>query len=205
MTIKAIIWDLEGVLLRTKDSDVSVSLAKRLDVPVDKVWEIFHGEFNDRMDMGEFSQNDFWNHILDTLGKPHSDKIHLLDFFYQDLYVDPDVLDDIRRYRRSCKIGLLSNYSEILRPMLQNQWNLIDEFDEIVISSEVKMIKPHADIFNYMLGKIGCEAHEAIFVDDRLPNVKGAEEVGMSAIHFTNRDEVNREIEQILTENGTAF
>ena len=198
MTIKALIWDFEGVLLQTGEVDVAMAAAKRLNVPDADVREIFKGEFNDRMDLGEFSQDEYWDHVLHALDLPESRKENLNDFFYKDLYVDQDVLEDVRQYHQSYKTGLLTNFSRILPSMLENHWKIDGAFDEIVISSEIGMIKPDPGIYRYMLNKLGCSASEAVFVDDRIINVRAAQEIGLEAVLFTNLQEVNQKLQAIL-------
>jgi len=59
-------------------------------------------------------------------------------------------------------------------------------FDEIVISSSVKMVKPNADIFLHALEKIGSKPEESIFIDDNKANTEAAEKLGMKGYVYTN-------------------
>lgn len=199
MSIRAIIWDLEGVLLQTQDEDASITIAKKLNVPVDKMREAFYSDFNDRVDKGEFTHDDFMNHLLDSLGLPREKKTDLLDCFYQDFFIDAEVLTDVRAYHQHYRTALLSNYSELLRKMLAGHWRMDGAFDQIVISWEVRMIKPDPDIFHYTLQKLGCAPEEAIFIDDKTVNVEGAQALGMQAILFTGRADMNRKIKDLIT------
>jgi putative hydrolase of the HAD superfamily len=200
MTIRAIIWDLEGVLLHTPDGNVPTSIARRLNVPAEKVYESFNSEFMDRVDIGEFTQDEFWNRMLDVLGLPCEDKRHLLDFINQDFFIDTELVSDILNYHKQYKTALLSNFSNALRPMLNDRWRMDGTFDEIVISSEVHMIKPHPEIYRYTLQKLGCAADETIFIDDRKINIDGAQAIGMHAFQYTNRSDMNRKIQEIVSQ-----
>lgn len=200
MSIRAIIWDLEGVLLQTRDEDVPTTIAHKLNVPVVKMREAFYSDFNDRVDKGEFTHDDFMNHVLDYLVLPHDRKTDLLDCFYQDFYIDAGMLADVRAYHQHYRTALLSNYSELLRKMLASHWRMDGAFDQIVISWEVHMIKPDPDIFHYTLEKLGCAPEEAIFIDDKAVNVEGARALGMQAFLFTGREDMNRRIEAILAQ-----
>jgi len=203
MSIKAIIWDLEGVLLRTKGKFLYQAAAERLKLPYETIRPFFYSEFNDRLDRGEFTQDEFWNHILQSLGLPPEEIQHLRDFLRNDFFIDSEILADIRMYRQSFKTGLLTNFSEVLRPMLNSHWNVDGTFDEIVISCEIGMIKPHADIFEYMLKKLGCTAEETLFIDDKPANVEGAHDIGLHAVLFTNRQEMNTRIHQVLNSQAS--
>jgi HAD superfamily hydrolase (TIGR01509 family) len=73
-------------------------------------------------------------------------------------------------------------------------------FDEIVISCEVRMIKPDPAIFHYTLNKLGIHPHEAIFIDDRPVNVESAQALGMQAILYSNRMEMKDQIEAMVAQ-----
>ncbi|BBB47312.1 HAD family hydrolase [Pelolinea submarina] len=201
MSIRAIIWDLEGVLLQSPDEDAPTTIAHKLNVPIDKSREAFYSDFNDRVDKGEFTHDDFLNHVVDSLGLPREKKTDLLDCFYQDFFIDAGMLSDVRAYHQRYRTALLSNYSDLLRKMLASYWRMDGAFDQIVISWEVRMIKPDPDIFYYTLEKLGCAPAEAIFIDDKAVNVEGARALGMHAILFTGREDMNRRIEAIVAQS----
>lgn len=202
MSIKALIWDLEGVLLITNDENIEESLAKRLNVPVQAVGDIFHGEFNDRVDVGEFKQRDFWLHALDKMGLPHNRLPEMEAFLKEDFFIDQDMLEKVRQYRKRFKSAMLSNYSEVLRPLLESYWRVDGAFDEIIISWEVKMIKPDPAIFDYTLKKLKVAKEEAVLIDDRIVNIRGAEESGLHTVHFRNKQQSLNDLEEIIARYG---
>lgn len=59
-------------------------------------------------------------------------------------------------------------------------------FNEIVISSDVKMIKPNKDIYLYALEKIKSKPKECLFIDDSRSNVDAAIELGINGFLYTN-------------------
>ncbi len=90
-----------------------------------------------------------------------------LAFFYHDFQIDQQLLADVRTYHQTYQTGLLTNFSDRLRPMLESQWSVDGAFDEIIISCEIGMIKPSAGIYEHMLARMGCPASQAIFIDDK--------------------------------------
>lgn len=56
-------------------------------------------------------------------------------------------------------------------------------FDPVVISAEVGLRKPHAEIYRLTLQRLDVAAERAVFIDDAEPNVLGAQAVGMRALH----------------------
>lgn len=62
----------------------------------------------------------------------------------------------------------------------------LDYFDGIVVSSDIRMLKPDRRIYEFLLSKHNLIADECLFIDDILENVKGALAVGMQACEFKN-------------------
>lgn len=56
--------------------------------------------------------------------------------------------------------------------------------DGLIVSADIRMTKPNADIFNYALDKYRFRADETVFVDDLPENVNGARAVGMDGFCF---------------------
>ena len=68
----------------------------------------------------------------------------------------------------------------------------------MVISAEVGVMKPKAEIYLLALEQLGARADEALFVDDFIENVEAAQALGMSAIHFTESQLAIEQVKQHL-------
>jgi len=64
------------------------------------------------------------------------------------------------------------------------------------------MVKPYPEIYHLTLDRIGCESHEAVFIDDKQENVDAAEKLGISGIVFHDREQAIEELESILSSNS---
>jgi len=198
VTIKALVWDMEGVLMLTDENDISLTIAKVLNAPYEKVREIYFSDTNDKVDLGVITMDQFNEYVLDTL-QISRDKKHLLEeVFYEKAYIDEDLLKQIMEMGKEYKVGLLSNYSNDLRPRIEKEWAIDSVFDEIIISCEVGMIKPDPAIFNLMLDRLGVKADESVFIDDRIKNIDGAKKMGFHTIFFTSREQALEELALIL-------
>src|SRR5262249_43328437 len=61
--------------------------------------------------------------------------------------------------------------------------------DAVVVSGEVGHVKPHPLLFRTVLGQLGVEPREALFVGDNwLGDVQGAKRAGMWAAHTLQFD-----------------
>jgi len=198
VTIKALIWDLEGVLMLTDGKDLPTTVAMKLGAPYEKIWEIFFSDINDKVDLGEITQDEFNQYVLDTLQLPGEKKVVLEKIVNEDFYIDEELLKTITELRGKYKMGLLSNFSDELRQRIDNEWSLGSTFDEIIISCEVGLVKPDPEIFNLMLDRLGVRADEAVFIDDRVKNIDGAKKMGFHTVFYTNREAAMGELARIL-------
>jgi 2-haloacid dehalogenase len=90
----------------------------------------------------------------------------------------------------------LSNWSAETFPFIRREY---DEFlsllDDIVISGEVKLIKPEPEIFEFFLQKIGRDANECLFIDDSEPNIITAQKIGFDTVHFDSPEQLKTELQ----------
>lgn len=96
------------------------------------------------------------------------------------------------------KIIGLTNFSSEKLALTRPKFPFFRHFDDVIVSSEVKLIKPDPAIYHLTLERIGCRAEECVFVDDSLPNIETARQLGFHAIHFQSPEQLNMELAQVL-------
>lgn len=69
----------------------------------------------------------------------------------------------------------------------------LKSFDGVVVSSEVKMIKPNPAIYECILEKYHLNPEECLFLDDVEANIEAARAVGMKGIVFKDNYEEVKE------------
>lgn len=171
--IKAIIFDFFDVL-RT---DAYKAWLHANTIP----HEGAYFEASRQQDIGEITNEQFIERLSDLTGR-----LVTHEEIDATAMVDREVVDVVEALRRTYKTALLSNAPSALIRGILKEHRLEQYFDEIVISSEVGMVKPDAEIFRYVLRRLGVAAEEAVFIDDNPGHVKAAEGVGISAIRFVS-------------------
>lgn len=200
MTIKAIIFDLGGVLLRTTDHTHRENLGTRLGMSRHELEEfIFGRESGDRAQRGEISVKQHWDNLNRELDCPQDEFQAVLDEFFAGDELDIELLDYVRLLHRSYKTGLLSNAFDDLRQVIAEKWHFEDAFDDILISAEVGLAKPDQRIFRLAVTRLGVEPGEAIFVDDMQRNVDEAFAAGLAGVRFRTTAQVRNDIEHLLS------
>jgi epoxide hydrolase-like predicted phosphatase len=198
MTIKATIWDFSRVLLQPLMADPHTFIAHELGIDPLKFANYFNGEENARMDLGEESETEFYRRVIREQGL-EMDALHIFERYFFDLFnVNEELINYIRKSRPQFKTAICSNFSSLLRPLLEKKWKIIDVFDVLVISNEVKLLKPDPRIYQLTLERLHVKPHEAVFIDDTEKNVAGAQALGIHGILFKDTRETIEEINKII-------
>jgi 2-haloacid dehalogenase len=98
-----------------------------------------------------------------------------------------DLLHELREDGRH-RLLALTNWSGETFPVALSRYNFLHWFEGIVVSGDEKTRKPYADIYHILLKRYAVEPSRAVFIDDGIKNVQGAETVGIRGIHFQGAD-----------------
>ena len=203
MTIKAIIFDLGGVLLRTADFAPREQLAARLGMTRHELEDfIFGGESGDQAQRGDISVQQHWDNLGAQLHLPRQEFRKVLEEFFGNDELDLVLLEHIRNLHKTYQTGLLSNAFGDLRQIIHQRWHFEDAFDDMVISAEVGLVKPDERIFKLAVEQLGVEAAQTVFIDDMPRNVNGARQVGLQGIHFQNPLQMKADLDLLLDGKG---
>jgi len=204
MTIRAVIWDLGGVLLRTEDHIPRERLAGRFGMSANELEKLFYGGTSgDRCQLGEITMEEHVENVRLDLDLPAGEMEAVIEQFWAGDILDRQLLDYIQHLRSRYRTGLLSNAFSDLRDWLSAQVDIDDLFDETVISAEVGMVKPDPRIYHLALDQLKVAPEEAVFIDDFAHNIEGAQAVGMYGIQFLDPIQTRGELEELLALFGS--
>ena len=201
MSIKAVFFDLGGVILRTEYQAPRQHLAGRFGMDYDDIDKIvFGGGANGsaaRASLGEITEEEHWLNVMKVLKQPAGEYERIRDEFFAGDVIDHEILNFLRSIKPKCKVGLISNAWSGLRQYIVRK-KFDDVFDCMVISAEVKAVKPSAEIYHIALEQVGVSPNEAVFVDDFLENIEACEKVGMKGIHFKDPESAMKQVKSLL-------
>ena len=109
------------------------------------------------------------------------DGLSLEEYF---MHYSDGIIDLIRELKqKGYKLYILSNMT---RHFINNSYKfpILKEFDGIVYSAPIKMVKPNEEIYKYILDKYNLVANECLFIDDTKTNLVTATRFGIHAFHF---------------------
>ena len=203
MTIRAVYFDLGGVIVRTEFQAPRQRLADRFGMEYeDLVTLVFESQSAAKASLGLISEDEQWVAVTRRLNLPGSEAPSIRDEFFAGDVTDLSLLNFMRGLRKQYKVGLISNAWSGLRPWIIDK-KFDDAFDAMIISAEVGVMKPDPRIYQVALEKLGVAPAEAVFLDDFPANVTGARAVGMQAIHFVQPEQALDELRKLLIPEPT--
>ncbi|HEY9077968.1 MAG TPA: HAD family phosphatase [Anaerolineaceae bacterium] len=198
--IKAVIFDLGGVLVRTETQEPRIRLAKRLGISPERLYDIiFNSPSNRLAEVGKITSVAHWDLVRQALGVSPGEIGQIRSEFFEGDILDRDLLMWIKALRSQVKVGILSNAMDDLRQRMDElQPGVLAEFDEVAISAEMGIAKPDMRAFLFAVDRLGVRPWETLFIDDMLHNIEGAEKAGLVGLRFQSSDQVKEDVTRWL-------
>ena len=198
MTVRAVYFDLGGVIVRTEFQSPREHLAERVGMTYEElVTLVFESKSSREASIGKISEDDHWKWVARALHRPLKERDALHKEFFDGDIIDRELVNYIRSLKPRYSTGLISNAWDGLRPYMQRE-KFADAFDVLTISAEVGVMKPGAEIFQHALEQLEVKPKEAVFVDDFPENITGCEAVGMHGILFKSTEQVLKDLKKLL-------
>jgi putative hydrolase of the HAD superfamily len=193
---KAVIFDFGNVLSESQPAADVQALANILDLPVPRFTEIYW-QFRIEYDAAALDPLAYWNTVARTASRTLTPAqiSTLLEIDSRSWSHPAPVMPQWARDLRAAGIrtALLSNMPAPIRDhILGCAW--LPDFDARVFSCDFGRTKPAPEIYKHCLEQLGVSAPEALFLDDREPNIRAAEALGLPAVLFTDAASASLEI-----------
>ncbi len=198
--IKAVIFDIGGVLLHTLDRSALCRWEARVGLSMDSLRrEVFSSPASWRASIGLATEADVWLEFA-CLFRLTADEVRMVaDDLFAGEAVDQEVAMYVRSLRPRYKTALLSNAWPEARQSLCERRGLGDLTDTLILSAEERLMKPDTRIYELAADRLGVAPEETLFVDDYMPNVEGARDAGLRAVHYTTREATLSALSSLLS------
>jgi 2-haloacid dehalogenase len=124
----------------------------------------------------------FYDRWEDMLGGPIHETVELFR-----------ELKDAGRHR----LLALTNWSGETFPVALERYEFLKWFEGIVVSGDEMTRKPFPDIYQILLDRYEVAPGEAVFIDDAIKNVHGAEAVGIKGLHFQGAGPLRQSLQSL--------
>lgn len=156
-------------------------IAMETGAPIDIVETTFW-HYNDAACRGEISLEEFNARFADRLG---IEEIRWQDYYLAAIEPITEMQELVRWAVQHYRVGLLSNIMPgLIAEMLARDLLPKVSYDAIIDSSQVRSIKPEAEIYDIATKKAGVDASEILFIDDSRTNLMAAEQLGWRVMWF---------------------
>jgi putative hydrolase of the HAD superfamily len=166
----------------------------------EKFWASYWAHRHE-LDLGAEGARAYWRAIADETGADWDDgRLH--ELWIADLRswmsVNPATVEVLAALRAGgTPMALLSNagpdYGSYFRHGVLGEF-----FDAVYVSGELRLLKPSQEIYRHVLDDLGIPAADAVFIDNREDNVRGAQELGITGHVFTDAGTLRAFLESLL-------
>lgn len=189
---RTVIFDYGEVISLSQSETDRVAIARLAGVSGDgelaaRFWQAYRAH-RDGLDQGTAGVAAFWRAVGGEIGLSWDEaRVHELwaADFRSWLSINPAVIEVLADLRAGgTPLALLSNAGQDFGSYFR-YGPLGDFFAACYVSGELGLLKPHAEIYRHVLADLGISAADAVFIDNRERNVRGAESLGITGHVFT--------------------
>jgi putative hydrolase of the HAD superfamily len=197
--VKNVIFDLGGVVIEWNSDRILETHYADPEVRAIMKQQMFQHPDWLELDRGTMHESELLARLGARTGRPAAELSGLFDAVRESLHAKPDTVALLEKlYARGIPLYCLSNISSDIFKYLRERHSFWGVFRGIVISGDLKMIKPEPEIFHFLLQRYGLAAEETAFVDDNAPNIEAARALGIQAVWFKNARQCELEIEELF-------
>jgi len=196
--IKALIFDVGGVIIFYDNMIAARKISKLINVPVKKIFNILDNpksKFTNSYELGGLPSV-YWKIMAEELGVKKINTEKVGKAWTTIFWPNKEVISLVKKLKKNYKVGLISNIGKLHENYLSQKYELKNLFPIRVFSYKVKSRKPSSKIFKVILKKLKAKPEEVIFVDDRIENVRRAKKLGIRGLYFKNNIQFFNELKK---------
>ena len=202
--IKAIIFDLGGVLVFYDHMLAAKPMAKLTGISLKKIFRLLsssgeNSKFSNLVEKGANSQV-YWKEAAKELGVkelPYKKCNYLWDRIF---WPNKRLFAILPKLKKKYKIGLISNLGKVHKKTVSEKYKLVKLIDYPVYSCDIKLRKPNQKVYKICLSRLKCFPQEVIFIDDIPKNIKSARKLGINSILFKTNKQLFKQLKQLGVE-----
>lgn len=195
--IEAVIFDWGGVLIEEPSQALYRYCADALDVPLEQYINT-HKKYDDDFITGQFSEQQFWSKVCSELNKGPPKMKSLWFAAFEAAYKPRENVFalTVELDTNGYKTAILSNTEPPSVQFFYKQG--IDKyFDAAIFSCIEHTKKPERKIYDIAAGRLGVQASQCVYIDDKIEFVKAAQAAGMKGILFKCFEQIKFELENL--------
>ncbi len=147
----------------------------------------------ERFETGLIEPRDFVAQLAQALDLSidHNRFCEIWSGIFSETLVPEEMLAGLARHYR---LLLLSNTNALHFELIRRNYPLIRHFHDLILSYEVKAMKPSPEIYRVAIERAGCLPGECFYTDDIAEYVEGGKRAGLDAVQFQNARQLAEEL-----------
>ncbi len=192
--IRAICFDLGNVLVNYDAKRAGLKLARYFGISLVKVWKgVMIARLERAYSKGEITTRRFFSAIKRKF--PSDLSFHEFTEIWNDIFwKNPSMERLVRALAKRYPLYLISNTNELHFNYIKKHFPILKRFRQAFPSHEVGFRKPEPGIYRRMLKAARLEPAEVIFIDDVLEFAQAAGRLGICAIHFRSKRQLEKKL-----------
>jgi len=193
-TFKAIVFDLNGVFLLSKN--LSERLSEKSGKAVDEILAVMKPILREVRNP-ERRGEEVWQPLLDMVGMNRTD---FFEFYFSGESIDMEMLDFAKSLKKKGVIVFIlsNNFRERTEYYRTNFPLLFQMVDKAYFSWETGLVKPDVRAYTNLLNENNLDGEECIYIDDSEENLEVARSLGIKGIKYESGEQVRREIDELV-------
>jgi len=194
--IRTIIFDLGKVLIPFDWQRGYQALAAHSPYPPEEIRaRIKATDLFESFERGKIQPEEVAEKITELL---HLNGLSFAQFreVWSSIFLPETILPDemLGALHQKHRLLLLSNTDAIHYGWVAEKYPILRHFEGAVLSFEVGSRKPEPAIYQAAIEQAGCAPEEIFFTDDLEVNVEGARRMGIDAVTFQSREQLEQEL-----------
>jgi putative hydrolase of the HAD superfamily len=197
--VKNVIFDLGGVVIEWNPDRILASYYADPELrTIMKTALFLHPDWL-QLDRGTLHEADLLARAAARTGRSAAELSGLFAAVRESLHTKAETVALLEKLSaRGVPLYCLSNMSSDIFAYLRERHSFWGVFRGIVISGDIRMMKPEREIFEFLLQRYGLVAAETVFVDDNAPNIEAARALGIHPVWFKDAQQCELELEELL-------
>lgn len=197
-TIKAVMFDFGGVLAEEGFREGIMAFARKEGFDAAAVFKAAEEKiYETGYVTGRGTEGEFWDALREKTGLSLSDERMRAEVM-EKFRLRPDVLALVEEVHAAGYVtGILSDQTDWL-DVLEARNPFYQLFDYVFNSFKEGKGKRDATFFEDVCARMGLEPEEVLFVDDKLENIKRAEDKGLVGLRFCGAEDFEHKLRERL-------
>jgi putative hydrolase of the HAD superfamily len=194
--IKNVIFDLVNVLIAC---DYQKILSQHYPSPyIKRILDNFlHHPHWQKLDLGVIEEDAFITYIAQNYFFSAAELEEVLKKIREAMMPIASGLNLLKvAKQKGYKTFILSNLPLKTMQYLSNKFSIFEQVDNFIVSCDVALIKPNAQIYKYALNHFAINIDQTIFIDDSIANVNSANNIGLSSFQFLP---IKKQLDKIIS------